>query len=150
MNRNVLSIVSVIIGTVSVSAYAYIPVHLEQFNKTNQCEGCDLSSASFSTRGDRQSPTNNHSGARLDRANLSNIRSDYLNLSGASLRQANLSGANLDDANLSYADLTGANLSGAFIQFANLYGAVGADLSNARVCDTTMPDGSASKPCGTK
>lgn len=149
MKIGMLTLAIVAASAISLPAYAYNTAHVEQFEKTNQCEACDLSGVKFYRDTNEQtSPNVNHSGAKLDGANLSNAFAGGINLSNASLRQANLSGASLNDANLSYADLSGANLSGAFIQFANLFGAIGADLSNVRICSTTLPDGSASKPCG--
>lgn len=135
-----------IVGTVAGYAHAkalYNPSQLEHFEQTNECVGCDLSSARI---------TPNHSGANLERANLSNLAekpgSGELNLSSANLKNANLSNAYLEFANLSYADLTGAHLDGAYVRYANFAGAVGVDLKNAAgVCSVILPDGSLTKEC---
>ena len=59
------------------------------------------------------------------------------NLESADLSDANLTGANLDDTNLS-----DAKLHDAYLHSTNLTGAIGADFTNVKFDNTTMPDGS--------
>lgn len=145
MKIGFISLFTIAISAASISAYAYNIEQLNQFEKTNVCESCDLSSAKFGVGANPKST--NHSGARLVNANLSGIHSERMNLSEANLQNANLSGATLDYGNLSYADLTGANFDGAYLIDTNLFGAKGAKLENANICDSTMPDGTASIAC---
>lgn len=138
---------TLVVGSLAISAQAkssFNPAQLEQFEKTNQCSGCDLSFARFSD--------GNHSGAVLNDANLSNtaIQGGFgnINYSAANLRNANLSGSYLDSANFSKADLTGAHFDGADISYANFSGAIGADLKNAiHTCSVTLPNGKTTKSC---
>ena len=67
----------------------------------------------------------------------------YANLSGANLTGVDLPSANLRGASLEGADLSGANLGGANLMFAHLKRAVltGINLTGAKFCRTTMPDG---------
>lgn len=129
------------------SAYAtkfYNTKDVAKFEKTNKCPGCDLSDATLSQ---------NHSGAMLSNANLSNInmygdegKNVRINLSDANLTNANLSGANLTQANFSGADLTGAHLDGAYVAAANFYGAKGVDLSRVHeLWCVILPNGETSK-----
>ena len=116
--------------------------------ETKKCIGCDLSRSELSET--------YLSEANLSEANLSeaNLHSAYLtdtNLSEANLREANLSkvnlrGANLNGAYLGGAYLGGANLSGTNLSGANLDGAYlrGNNIWIAKLCNTTMPDGSIS------
>jgi uncharacterized protein YjbI with pentapeptide repeats len=91
--------------------------------------------------------------ANLDRADLTGVNLAWSNLAGATIRDARLAHANLVGAQLGYADLGGANLthadlSGAILTFTNLYGAKvkGARFAGAKLCRTTMPDGTIAKP----
>lgn len=118
------------------SVYAYNEAQLKQFEETNKCNHCDLSSAKL---------TLNHSKAELAGANLSGVKFQYGNLALANLSNANLSGADLYHANFSQANLTGAHFDGAYLYYANLSGATGTDLTNARVCKAILPDGSEGK-----
>ena len=139
-----------VVGSLAASAQAkslFNPAQLEQFEKTNQCSGCDLSYARFSD--------GNHSGAVLNDANLSNTAikgsPGSMNFSAANLRNANLSGSYLDFSNFSNADLTGAHFDGADISYANFSGAIGADLKNAiNTCSVILPNGKTTKSCSDK
>ncbi|MBW4471275.1 MAG: pentapeptide repeat-containing protein [Stenomitos rutilans HA7619-LM2] len=99
----------------------------------------------------------------LQEADLSAANLCGANLQKANLRGANLQAANLQEANLRDADLSGANLRETHLQKANLRGAElwraelwnadledadlrwaefqGVELNGARLCRTTMPDG---------
>ena len=139
MKKGLLVIIFTALSTFFISAQAYNKTQLDQFEKTNKCNKCDLSSAVI---------TWNHSGAELNDANLSNI--SFRNKHGgnfalASLKNANLSGAHLVNSNLSHADLTGTHLDAAHLYMTNIYGAIGADFSNADICMATLPDGSQGK-----
>jgi len=81
--------------------------------------------------------------AYLVRANLGGANLTGANLYDAELVWANLTDANLTDANLRQAqmwmaNLTGANLTGANLIYADLRLV---NLTNAKFCNTTMPDG---------
>jgi uncharacterized protein YjbI with pentapeptide repeats len=135
------------LNCVVVSAHANVQYNvkqLEQFETTNKCSGCDLSSVSTFQSA-------NHSGAVLDNANLSSIvymQGPGFNLSNANLQNANLSGAYLPGCNFSEADMTGARLDGASLEYANFYGAKGADLTKAAyICSAILPNGSLAEPC---
>lgn len=72
-----------------------------------------------------------------------------VNLAGADLRFADFNGKNLKRANLTNAKLAGATFRGANLKKANLAGAIlsefkvgTADFSDAKFCNTIMPDGS--------
>lgn len=121
------------------------------------CTGCDFSGENLT-----QFPI--FSEAELSSANLSGSTLDGMNLGGAALKGADLSGAHLVRTNLSNATLDLVDFSNADLQKANLQGASlsgaswnGADLSaanltgvtgfngagsGAKLCQTTMPDGS--------
>ncbi len=98
-------------------AQAFLPEHLAQLLKTNQCPNCDLS------------------GANLEKANLSNA-----NLIGANLQNATLTGANLSNANLEGASLKGASLNDVYLYRANLTGTnfSSASLQNTHLRETTL------------
>ena len=96
--------------------------------ETKECVGCDLTGAYLWK-------------AELQRRNLSKV-----NLSGAYLRNASLAGADLSNADLTGADLYGADLRMANLRRSDLTGAnlsfaKGANLNEAQLCNTTMPDG---------
>ena len=102
-----------------LGAAAHNPASVASFKQTNQCPGCDLTSAELMGM---QAP-----GAQLQNADLSDA-----NFYGGNLRGADLTGAILDRANLEMVDLTGA---------------IGAILGPATTDNrTTCPDGSAG-PC---
>jgi len=139
MKKIVTAIMALITSLALTPIYAHTQYNTDQlltFEKTNQCDGCDLSGALLQ---------HNHSGASLNNANLSRIIENGwpgMNLSGASLQNANLSGAYLNDSNFSQADLTGAHFDGADLTRANFKGAKGVDLTNAlSICDAIFPDG---------
>ena len=104
---------------------------LKKLTKSTACPNGDLTHAKL--RGV------DLKGAQLRGANL--MRADLAEsiLSEADLRGANLAGANLRGTNLEWADLRGSDLDGADFTDANLRGAF---LGGARICNTTMPDGS--------
>ena len=132
------------VGTVlAKGSVGYNPSQLDQFTKTNQCAGCDLSSADLSCLG----TVINHSGANLNNANLSNA-SFGGDLSEANLENTNLSNVVFRYINLSSADLTGAALYGADLAAANLYNAKITATQLAEVyslCNAILPDGSKGK-----
>lgn len=87
-------------------------------------------------------------GADLHGANLSGANLQASDLRRTDLTGANLSDADLSDTDLSHAKVLGADLTGAKLKHANLEGTdfTGAtlrisQLNTARLCDTTMPDG---------
>ena len=141
MKKSTLVVISLVMSAFTLPAFAgpqFNNEQLKKFEQTNECSGCDLSSARI---GD------NHSGAILNNANLSNIRAKIggiLNFSYANLQNANFSGAELEESNLSFANLTGAHFAGAVLGRTNFYGAVGLDLTNAYVCYVILPDGKTS------
>jgi uncharacterized protein YjbI with pentapeptide repeats len=89
--------------------------------------------------------------ANLRWAMLKNTNLEYTNLTNANLTNANLTGAKLTGAklfmaNLSEADLRGTDLSGANLKKANL---ILEQLIHAKLCKTTLPDGTVSnRDCG--
>lgn len=92
-------------------------------------------------------------GANLLGACLVNVELMFANMEGANLAHANLSGSNLLQANLKGANLRGANLENSNLYEADLSRAYLRDaknltehqLSGAKLCLTTMPDGTVSK-----
>jgi uncharacterized protein YjbI with pentapeptide repeats len=106
-------------------AQAFLPEHLTQLLKTNQCPNCDLSGANLETA--------NLANANLMGTNLSSANLTGANLSNANLEGANAKGASLNDAYLYRANLTGTNFSNASLQKANLRETllVGTNFSNA-------------------
>lgn len=87
-------------------------------------------------------------GANLQKANLRGANLQTANLQEANLRDADLSGANLRETNLQKANLRGAELWRAELWSADLQDAdlrwaefQGSELNGARLCCTTMPDG---------
>lgn len=91
--------------------------------------------------------------ADLDHADLTGAVLTSSDLSGATMRAAGLAGADLDSVSFSYADLQGANFSKAEVDQvdftgADLTGAVitPAQLARAKLCRTTMPDGTVANP----
>jgi BTB/POZ domain-containing protein KCTD9 len=87
-------------------------------------------------------------GANLEKANLRGANLQTANLQEANLRDADLSGANLRETNLQKANLRGAELWRAELWDADLQDAdlrwaefQGSELNGARLCCTTMPDG---------
>jgi uncharacterized protein YjbI with pentapeptide repeats len=99
--------------------------HFQQFLKTNECRGCDLSGIELD--GD-------FTGADLFGANLSNTEIGNANFTNADLRNANLSYAKGDAINLTDADCDNANFLGSEIAKVTLDGAdLGrADLSHVK------------------
>ncbi|NJP11597.1 MAG: pentapeptide repeat-containing protein [Leptolyngbyaceae cyanobacterium RU_5_1] len=90
----------------------------------------------------------NLGGANLQKANLRGANLQKTNLQAANLRDADLSEANLREANLQKANLRGAELWRAALWDANLQDAdlrwaefQGPELDGAKLCRTTMPDG---------
>lgn len=117
----------------------YNPEQTDQFNKTNQCVGCDLSNASL---------YGNHSQANLDKANLSGAGADNMNLSEALITNANLTKTNFANSNLSAANFTGSVLIDADLSDTDLYQAVISTEQLAQassVCRAILPDGSKGK-----
>jgi uncharacterized protein YjbI with pentapeptide repeats len=94
-------------------------------------EGIDLS---FAILHDADLTGTNLKGAAFTQSDLKGIRLYEADLSGANLSGANLSGANLTKTTLQGTNLTQANLIGAI-------GAKEADLTKAKLCKTTFPDG---------
>jgi uncharacterized protein YjbI with pentapeptide repeats len=85
--------------------------------------------------------------AGLQNANLQQANLQGSNLQDAFLPDANLQAANLHNANLQGAFLYGTNLQDANLQGANLQHATGltpTQLQQAKLCRTTLPDGSIS------
>jgi len=87
-------------------------------------------------------------GANLQKANLRGANLQTANLQEANLRDADLSGANLRETNLQKANLRGVELWRAELWDANLQDAdlrwaefQGTELNGAKLCRTTMPDG---------
>lgn len=117
---------------------------IQQFLKTKQCLGCDLSGLNFKGV--------DLSKAQLDGSNLSGSDFSGANLIGASLKRSNLKDADLSQSQLSGANLKKADLSGADLHFADLSradlsGAIltGVNLGTATLTGTsfrgaTMPD----------
>ncbi len=90
----------------------------------------------------------NLSGANLQKANLRGANLQAANLQGANLRDADLSGADLRETDLQKANLRGAELWRAELWDADLQDAdlrwaefQGTELNGAKLCRTTMPDG---------
>ncbi len=123
----------------ALAKVTYNQNQLQQFIQTNQCPGCDLSSANL---------TGNHSQANLDKANLSETTASYMNLSEATLTNANMTNTDLRASNLSSANFSGSALFGANLAGANLYKATitTEQLAQATsVCGAIMPDGTKGK-----
>lgn len=116
--------------SLSTSAQAQNPVHVQQLIETGVCQGCDLRGADLSKR--------HLIGADLRDADLSGANLAYTNLEGAdlkgaNLKEANLQGAFLNSAELDHANLTLANLADANLIQAQLEGTqlIGANLNGA-------------------
>jgi hypothetical protein len=114
---------------------AFDQADLDQLRASKQCPKCDLAGA-------------NLSGAKLNRADLSetNLRNadlSWANLNGAGLVGTDLSNADLSNANLSWSDLRGANLTEATLTRANLTGAKlgGATWTDGRKCPESSMGG---------
>lgn len=110
--------------------------NLEKANlQESDLQGVDLSAA-------------NLCGANLQKANLRGANLQAANLCGANLRDADLSEANLRETHLQKANLRGAELWRAELWNADLKDAdlrwaefQGVELNGAKLCRTTMPDG---------
>lgn len=78
--------------------------------------------------------------------NLKDSNLEGADLEGANLQEANLQSANLRWTNLKFTNLERANLQGTNLTGATLYGAkaIIANLENACLCGTTLPDGTVS------
>ena len=135
-------VLTLILESIFAPAFAHLQfdsIQLAQLEKKNICTNCDLSYASIHM---------NHGKAILNNTNLSNIKpiDGVFNFSGGSFINANLTNAFLFSADFSGAVLTNAHFDGANLQQANLYGAIDANLTNANICDATLPNGSKG-PC---
>ncbi len=154
LNISLLFLVATI-QNVSFANLKYDPNDLDQFNKTNQCIGCDLSNSTLS---------GNHSKAILQKSNLTSSvifntfsQSDfsYVNGSHGSWSSTNFSYTNFSNATLNATKFTSADLE--FSDFSNavvisadfsqadLYGAkITSDqlATAASVCNAILPDGS--------
>ncbi|MDG2990781.1 pentapeptide repeat-containing protein [Candidatus Synechococcus calcipolaris G9] len=98
--------------------------------------GVDLSGANLSGL--------NLHGASLRNANLRGANLQRVELDMASLAKADLTGADLTDAYFALSDVAGANFQAAILTNVDLRGANGARtaiLDGARLCNTTLPDG---------
>ncbi len=91
--------------------------------------------------------------ADFEHADLTGVDLDGADLSGATMAKARLNRAHLRSATLSYADLSQANLTGADLTDADLTATTltGAEvtpqqLGRAKLCRTTLPDGSIAAP----
>ena len=103
-------------------------------NCADLCPGINVSIPAWMTAAVHPSSL---SGAYLENATLLGACLSKGDLSGAVFKNADLSGARLDGADLYGADLSGARLDGA-----DLHDARNANLSEAILCHTIMPDGS--------
>ncbi|OGT37891.1 MAG: hypothetical protein A3F12_07125 [Gammaproteobacteria bacterium RIFCSPHIGHO2_12_FULL_38_14] len=149
----------------SVYGAQYIPLDLEQFQKTGVCVGCDLSEASLSSHDNANLEqsllvkvsmeyghfyTSNFSYAQMMFATLDNAK-----FSGSKFVFTDLTGADFHYANLSSCDFTGANLAGANLDYADLVRARISDEQLAQAISlncTLLPDGrqhprNDGKPC---
>lgn len=149
-----------LVHAVSLTAYAkftYIPSHLNHFNKTGECDGCDLSEANLcwsvhnsanlhmallvkSNLSYSDFYTSNFSSAQMMYSFLYSIKA-----SGSNFTSTNLTGSDLGYANLSSCNFAGATLTGVNLARADLARAIISSEQLASVKSlscTIMPDGS--------
>jgi len=131
------------------------PDQLEQFNKTNICENCDLQHAIInmphqkaSLKGSNlrgiEAGSNYFNESDFSNTNLSASNLQFAKFPGATFTGANLEGANLSNANLLDADFTNANLNGADLSYSDLRGAIISQeqlQQAAKLCHAKLPDG---------
>jgi uncharacterized protein YjbI with pentapeptide repeats len=128
------------LGNANLSNATLYDVNLNNTDLTN----ADLSNTNLidSTLNETKLNGAKFNGAYLSYANLTRAY-----LSNANLTRAELIGADLTDANLSNANFRGANLNNANLTNAYLRGAknlTDIQLDKAKLCNTTLPDGTVS------
>lgn len=133
----------------SINAFAqvnYIPADLDRFEKTNNCQKCDLSGAYI---GNENHPSSVVNGTDFSDAIFTLADLTYLMFSGSNFSRANLSNTNLKYSNFSNCNFDGANISKADLAFTTLYGAkiTQEQLKSAlSYACAVMPDGSIAPP----
>ncbi|MGB3532526.1 MAG: pentapeptide repeat-containing protein [Microcoleaceae cyanobacterium] len=133
MSKALIGLSTVLLSvSLSHTAQANNPDHVQQLLETGFCQGCDLSGADLQAA--------HLLGADLRDADLTGANLANANLEGADLKGANLEGANLEGTFLNSAELNNANLAVANLSNANLIQAnlTGANLLGSNLEGTQM------------
>ncbi|HAT9471221.1 TPA: pentapeptide repeat-containing protein [Legionella pneumophila] len=159
MKKVALTSYLLIISAITFAQTISNPTHVEQFEKTGICIGCDLSNLfSLNLESDGAIDLSNSNlirttfglaGSNRQHSKFNNLKGfqlsmyfgdfSYSNFSNADLREAYLA-----DNNLTSADFTGANLEGVNFTSANLYQAkITREQLNSvsSLCNAILPDG---------
>jgi uncharacterized protein YjbI with pentapeptide repeats len=137
----IFTVLAIGMGLQTAIATPALADSVDQLLSTRSCPECNLNNANLERAALNGA---NLTQSNLRAANLSHANLTGGTLTGAYLQNANLYNANLRGVNFTNADLTDADLTKADLTSARLSDAVtkGANLKNAKLCRTIMPDNS--------